>query len=611
VKLKLKIRPCLLLITMGAFVTSAFGIGQETEAGLLPVDSLIREPARESQAMVPRKFKVKYIAGNMAYIDGGTNAGLRPGMNLHILVDRSATTDEDRRDDRDTVVASARVVAVATTSAITEVSATDHEIKVGDVAELLPKDASIASQNAQMASHDTTSQFRLPPVEETHSSSAADSGVSKHLRSSERSETNDGTRMAGRIGLDSSAITSGGSTPGTSTQRGISIQSDITNILGTHWGLQGYWRGRINSHSQFQEPTIEDSLNKTYTMQLYYDNPNARWVAGVGRLYLPWATSLDTIDGGYLGRKLPFGMTTGMFAGSTPDLSSWHYRPNQRIAGSFINFKGGDYDKVHYTSTTGVAVSTIGWKLDRPFVFTENEVSYKGVVSVYHSLIADSLRGVSTNGMRLGPGISHSYFTVHYQPIRLVSFDLYHNYFRDVPTATTTIVGTGLVDKLLFQGISAGVHLKPTRFITLYTTLGASEKTGDSHRSLNQMYGASWSEIAHSGIRADFHYSKFDSNFGTGNYQVLSLSRQITNRAFWNVQVGKQNLLSQFTANHDSIYVDDSLDINIGRSSFLQSGYTYVNGATLDYRQWYLSWGFRFDKGKSSPEFVQTPGPVH
>jgi hypothetical protein len=96
-------------------------------------------------------------------------------------------------------------------------------------------------------------------------------------------ENSSGSRIQGRIGIDYSSITSSGSTPGTSTQRGISFQSDMTNILGTHWNLQGYWRGRINRHSQFQEPTIEDTLNKTYTMQLYYDNPDSPWFAGFGR----------------------------------------------------------------------------------------------------------------------------------------------------------------------------------------------------------------------------------------------------------------------------------------------------------------------------------------
>jgi len=321
--------------------------------------------------------------------------------------------------------------------------------------------------------------------------------------------------------------------------------------------------------------------------------------------------SLDTVDGGYFGRKLFAGNTTGVFAGSTPDLSSWHYRPNQRIAGLFTNFEGGNYDALHYSSTSGIALTSIRWKLDRPFAFFENEISYKGKVSIYHSLIADAPQGASTNGMRPGPGVSHSYFTFHYQPKPVVSFDLYHNFFRDVPTAVNTFVGTGLVDKLLFQGISAGTRLRPNRHFTLYTTLGTSERTGDTHRSLNEMFGATWNQIAHTGVRADYHYSKFDSNFGHGHYGVLSLSRQVTNRMFWNLQFGKQDVVSLHTLNCFSNFVDDSVDVNLGRHSYLQSGFTYVKGDTMNYRQWYMSWGYRFDQGKSTPRYIQTQFSTH
>jgi hypothetical protein len=571
----------------------------------LPLESVIDEPQTGPAVTVRRIFNVKYIAGRTVYIDGGTNSGLRVGMSLDIHGSHSPTS-KDRSGDDNASFASARVIGVATTSSITEVGSADREIQVGDSAELTSKDSEAAAENARSAASTGLRVISLPSAEGDDPSGSSKGAASHGLLSAENGDSEVQPRMAGRIGIDYSGISSSGSTPGISSQVGMSFQSDMTHILGSHWNLQGYWRGRINRHSQFQEPTIEDSLNKTYTMQLYYDNPGSKWVAGVGRLYLPWAVSLDTIDGGYFGRKSALGMTSGVFAGSTPDLNSWHWRPNQRIAGSFVNFERGGYEGFHFSSTTGVAMSTIDWKLDRPFAFLENEFCYKGTFSMYHSLIADSPLGASTNGIRPGAGVGNSYFTAHYQPKRMLSFDLYHNYFRDVPTAATAIVGTGLVDKLLFQGISAGVHLKPTRYVTLYTTLGASEKTGDSRRSLNQMYGATWSEIAHSGFRADFHYSKFDSNFAKGNYQVLSLSRQLTNQMFWNVQLGKQDMLSRLTTNYNSIFVANSMDVNIGRHSYLQSGYTYVNGATLNYRQWYLSWGYRFDKGKSNPAFVQT-----
>jgi hypothetical protein len=580
---------------------AAFTAASTPEVERIPLASRIDEAQDdESPATVRHQFRIKYISGNTAYIDGGSNAGLRVGMNFDL---RNVDANSGEEEQNQASIGAARIVGVARTSAILEVGTSTGDLKIGDWADLLALDADAARRNVQTGPANTLSAA-AGPVDDDNSLSPGNG-----LRSTPASDGETGPRTAGRIGLDYSGISSAGSTPGASAQLGMSFQSDIRHILGTHWNLEGYWRGRINRHSQFQEPTIEDSLNKTYTMQLYYDNPNSKWVAGAGRLYLPWAVSLDTVDGGYFGRKFPLRNTTGVFAGSTPDLSSWHYRPNQRIGGVFTNFEGGDYDRFHYSSTTGAALSSIKWKLDRPFLFFENEVSYKGHLSAYHSLIFDSPQGVSTNGIRPGAGVSHSYFTLHYQPRSVVSFDLYHNFFRDVPTAVTSIVGTGLVDKLLFQGISAGTHVRPNRYFTLYTTLGESDKTGDAHRSLNEMFGAIWNEVPRTGIRADFHYSKFDSNFGYGHYAVLSLSRQVTNRMFWNVQLGKQDVVSSHTLDCFSNFVDDSLDINLGRHSYLQSGYTYVTGDTMDYRQWYMSWGYRFDQGKSNPQFVKTVMP--
>jgi hypothetical protein len=367
----------------------------------LPLESIIDEPEREPAVTFRRRFKVKYIAGRTAYIGGGSNSGLREGMSLDIRVDGDAS------------IASARVIGVATTSAITEVGSADREIQVGDSAELTPKDAEAAAENARNSAAIASRVISLPSADEEDRSGPSREAQSQGLRSAENANAEIQPRMAGRIGIDYSGISSSGSTPGISSQVGMSFQSDIRHIFGTHWNLQGYWRGRINRHSQFQEPTIEDSLNKTYTMQLYYDNPGSKWVAGIGRLYLPWAVSLDTIDGGYFGRKSVLGMTSGVFAGSTPDLNSWHWRPNQRIAGSFVNFERGGYEGFHLSSTTGVALSTINWRLDRPFAFIENEFCYKGTFSVYHSLIADSPLGASTDGIRPGAGVGNSYFTAH------------------------------------------------------------------------------------------------------------------------------------------------------------------------------------------------------
>jgi hypothetical protein len=535
------------------------------------------QPASDKNLCV--SFQVKYVAEGAAYLSGGRASGLAQGMKL--VVRDPAAPSGDTSTPPGPVIAELKIVSVANASAVAEVRNPKREVKPGDWADLSPDDSTKLGQQPSLIA-------AANPV-------PAANAIKETPTELHPEAPQDESRIRMRIGFDYSGISSNGLTPGRSSSLGMALQTDMTRIAGTYWNLQGNWRGRLTTNSQPNEDTLQNYLDRTYIIQLYYDNPNSKWVAGFGRLYVPWAVSLDTIDGGYVGRKLAKGIIAGVFLGSTPDPTSWHYRPDQQITGSFVNFEGGSYDHFHYTSTIGIALSMLKWQLDRPYLFLENGISYTKYISVYHSLIADSPQGITTDGVKPGTGISRSYLTLRIQPHQCISFDISHNYFRDVPTAATALIGTGLVDKLLYQGVNAGVRVELLKNFAVYTTFGQSDKTGDEKHTLNQMYGLTWSEIWRTGLRADLHYSKFDSSFARGNYQVLSLSRHIGNRMNWDAQVGRQALDSSFTVNNRSVFVDTSFDTNLGSHSYLQSGYTIERGAQLNYNQWYLSLGYRLN----------------
>ncbi len=552
-------------------------VGNTVILTVLPLSPDKTEPPSDASLHV--SFKIKYVAEGAAYLTGGRSSGLAVGMTL--LVRNQGSPSTASATSQGPVVAELTIVSVAETSAVTEIHNPTRDVKPGDWAELSPADYSKLGM-------DPPKDAALRPPEPA---TAVQPGKLSQLEDA----LPDKGRIRARIAFDYSGISSSGSTPGRSSSLGMAFRTDTVQIAGTHWNLQGYWRGRLTTNSQPDEDTMQDYLDRTYTIQLSYDNSNSKWVAGFGRLYLPWAVSLDTIDGGYVGRRLANGITAGAFFGSAPDPASWHYRPNQQTSGGFVNFEGGSFDAFHYTSTTGIALDMLKWRLDRPYLFLENALSYLKFISVYHSFIVDSPQGISTDGIKPGAGISRSYLSLRVQPESWISFDISHNYFRDVPTATTALIGTGLVDKLLYQGVNGGVRVEPVRNLAVHASLGQSDKTGDARRSLNQMYGVTWNEIWHTGIRADIHYSKFDSSFARGDYRVFSLSRHLGNRMVWDFQAGNQTLDSVLTVNHRSVFIDTDFDTNLGCRTFLQSGYTIERGNQLNYEQWHLSLGYRFD----------------
>jgi len=158
-----------------------------------------------------------------------------------------------------------------------------------------------------------------------------------------------------------------------------------------------------------------------------------------------------------------------------------------------------------------------------------------------------------------------------------------------------------LVDKLLFQGVSAGVRVELPDHVSLYSNLGRSSRTGDVKQSWNALYGLTLGRIWRTGLRMDARYSKFDSAFGQGWYESLSLSRNFTERMRWELQGGRQSFSSPLTTDNGSTFVNSLLDVNVGSNYFMEGGITFQRGQSQDYQQWFTTFGYRFDnRGRKS-----------
>lgn len=594
-KIIIQIASLVLFLTPGLTAQTPDESGETAPNAIASPKSALEEPAVASPtAQLPEpngdiktSFRIKYVSEGVVYLEGGRDVGLAEGLHLSVkdtdsITGRAIAGSVDPATGEQKAVAVLSIFAVAESSAAAEIHDPTRTLKAGDWAFLSSEDtAAIVAQR-------TLSPTRKYPV--VVSFSEGDPLDEEARAEVPRPPLPEVNRARGRIGLDYSGVSS---SSGSSNNLGIVIRTDITRINGTYWNLSGYWRGRINSRNSGQA-TLQDLINRTYHLGLTYENPQSPWVVGAGRLYLPWASSLDTIDGGYFGRKLSPSATAGIFAGSTPDPTSWSYNPNRRLGGAFVNFQGGDFNNVRYTSTSGMGISTLKWKIDRPFVFFENGISYKHYLSVYHSLQADSPSGNPAVAAP-GAGISRSFLTFRFQPTSRIDFDFNHTYFRDVPTFDPQLIGTGLLDKYLFQGFSVGARVEVAKKIWLYTNLGSSHRSGDAKASLNQMYGVTFGSIPRTGIRADFRYSKFNGSFGGGFYKSFSFSRSFRDDFRWEVLAGSQSFASSASKSTSSHFVTGNFEANLGPNYFAQSGFTRNRGGQQNYNQWTFTFGYRFD----------------
>ncbi|OLE45916.1 MAG: hypothetical protein AUG46_11330 [Acidobacteria bacterium 13_1_20CM_3_58_11] len=562
-------------------------------AVLVPVNvSRAQNPQADQSSNKPSVFRVKYVADGSLYIDAGRNANLQEAMKLSLVNPPPDGVVSDAVRFRGYEhIAELKVVSVADSSAVCEIVSSNGEIKVGQLAFLTP-DSVVERRQAVEA----TEEEQYPIVMTFTYGNPLEEEVRTVQEQKQLRESPVG-RVRGRIGIDYGGIHEAGGL--NSKQVGLSISSDISNIGGTYWNFKGYWRGNMNVSSSTppgaNTTTLTDLLNRTYQIGLFYQSPYSPVTIGVGRLFLPWAPSLSTIDGGYLGRKITRLATVGFFAGSAPDPSSWSYNPNQHIAGTFVNFEAGDFEHTRFYSTAGVAVTSIQWKVARQFAFFENNLSWKRYMTLYSSLQADEARtSPLPNGGSNPTGISQSYSSLHFQPFHHLGFGVNHNYFRSLPTYDPRLLGTGLLDQYLFQGFSGDVRVELVKHISVYASLGRSKATSDKKNSLNQAFGITLPNLLRTGLLADVHYSKFNSSFGSGKYTSVSLSKNLTDSFRLQLLGGHQTFDSSFTNNNQSNFVNAVADWNVGPRYFVEGNFGWYRGTNMNYQQWSTVFGYRF-----------------
>jgi hypothetical protein len=537
-------------------------------------------------------FSVKYLSNDTVYINAGRNAGIQEGMKISVVAEQATAEQSDGARFRgEEHVAELKVISVADSSAVCEIVSTRGELKIGQVAFLTPESVQERRETQGAAETDN-----FPIVVGFTYGDPLDDEVRQSEEKKIIQESPVG-RMRGRLGFDYGGTNEAGGFK--SKQLGMVINADMTFLGGTYWNFTGYWRGNLtssNSGTSTNSPTtLNDLINRTYHLSFTYDNPYSPIRIGVGRLFLPWAPSLSTIDGAYFARRISRTITVGAFGGSTPDPTSWSYNPYQRIAGAFVNYEKGDFNTARYFFTAGIAATTIQWRVARQFAFFENTFSWKRYFSFFNSLQADEARtSPLANGGSNPTGVSQSYTSARFQPLSWVSFGLNHNYFRNLPTFDSRLISTGLLGQYLFQGFSGDVRVELPKRIAFYASLGKSKASSDQKGSLNQGYGISFGRLWFSGLSADVHYSQFDSAFGKGHYESFSIIKSLSDSFRVQAMGGHQSFLSPLSSNTNSNFINFSGDWNVGPRYFFETNYGWYHGTTMQYTQWSSVFGYRF-----------------
>jgi hypothetical protein len=130
--------------------------------------------------------------------------------------------------------------------------------------------------------------------------------------------------------------------------------------------------------------------------------------------------------------------------------------------------------------------------------------------------------------------------------------------------------------------------------ITVSTDFGRSKSSADTASSWNQMYGLMLGEIKKTGLQLDVRYTKFNSSFGQGQYEFVSVSRSLADRFHVQLQAGMQHLNSAFSTNSNSKFVTSIVDWSFGPRYFFEGLLSWNTGTSMNYMQTNFTFGYRF-----------------
>jgi hypothetical protein len=109
------------------------------------------------------------------------------------------------------------------------------------------------------------------------------------------------------------------------------------------------------------------------------------------------------------------------------------------------------------------------------------------------------------------------------------------------------------------------------------------------------MFGITFGRLPWINMHADARYSRFNSSFGSGSYEALSLSKNLGEALQLQILAGQQNFTSSLTSANISRFVNGTIETALGEHYFVQAGGTINRGNQMNYDQWLFTFGYRFD----------------
>ncbi|MFQ5769062.1 MAG: hypothetical protein ACE5HX_00895 [bacterium] len=520
-----------------------------------------------AQKLVTREGEVKYISKQSYYINLGSGQGLSLGDTV-IVKQKNRT------------IGLLLVQHVAKLSSSCSLLSQNKTIKQGDRVEVLVRIKNKAK-----------SKLETPSVQKNRKLKSISKTPQQYRRSSGRNKRRSINRIKGRFGIQSLWFDDRGSSKLDYNQLALRTKLKVEQFLGLALELRLRWRSRVHNRERALSNNISDNewTHFVYEFALIYNQEDAPFEFGVGRILSQRIRGLGYIDGGLFSVKMNRQWRIGLAGGTQPSLRGSDFQTNEEKFGVFLSYEKGEFHTQRFSSTVAFSGRYHEGEVSREFIYLQNNFWKESILSIYQSVEFDLNRGWKNSHGENSLQLSNFYFSTRYSPIESLSLTLSYDARKNVRIFETRSIPDSLFDETTRQGYHAGITMRLPYRMRLSGNFGMRFRKGDLKNTVSASGALNVRNIFNTWVTFNARFSYFSTMFTKGYRPNINIRIPISRR------------LSLYLGGGSYIYQTGSRST---QSHWLEmEGYYRIN------RWWYANLGYRTffdDRLKSRRFFAET-----
>ena len=522
--------------------------------------------ARTSDSAVI-EASVKYVSGQTAYLDAGSEGGVQKGDSAEVWSD-------------DQIIARLEVIYVAGSSSSARIVESTRDLRIGDqvrlmISGLAPQDSTAGSSAPSAALGLTGSVSEMP---------------------AEAAKRGPATRIRGRIAAQVLHQDDHEATNNDVTRPSLVLRSTVENFLANHLNLSVNLRTRRIIRRSADVPDAQSYWdNHIYEVALKYDDPASPLNFQLGRIASNQISGIGIFDGALVEYGLSSGWSAGLFGGTRPDLTTSKLHTDETTAGVFAAFESGNWEGHRVRGTLAMAGRYHIGEIDEEFVYEQVFYSFSRQFLITQSAEIAVNRGWREQAEGSSWGLSNVLINANYSPMTALTFDFGYDNRKLVRTYETKDTPDSLFDDALRQGFRLGVSVKVPLGLRLWLRGGLRTRETGETDTRTLAAGLSRNDLFNSGVSASLQVNQFENRLSSGYQASLSLARYLLRTLYLQFEAGRSRY--DFTTTEGPVnyqWFQLAASANLTRHIYTSGYGELYQGDAMNTNRFGVELGYRF-----------------